>query len=250
MTPATATQVEVETPKKVYARLEPWQVERNCKNLDEAFKRDLKNNYGKGFKKLRKDMTNFGTYWGISHGEADDLVDELWLSFIRTGIRSYSNTISEQFDLSGNSKEFKDLRKYLMTSYVNKVRDYLRKKKRRSWEINESVYYNPSPEDSVGESSVWSIDTDKESGVSTVAPLIADERQTLVRKYISQLKQRYQEVIILANFDNYSYKEMAIILSIPIGTVKSRLHMATRSLEKIIRESGKAAELSEPVYTY
>jgi RNA polymerase sigma-70 factor (ECF subfamily) len=35
-----------------------------------------------------------------------------------------------------------------------------------------------------------------------------------------------REILILAYFDQFSYKHMADMLGIPIGTVKSRLHTA------------------------
>jgi RNA polymerase sigma-70 factor (ECF subfamily) len=38
--------------------------------------------------------------------------------------------------------------------------------------------------------------------------------------------------LILAYFNKFSYKQMAHILSIPIGTVKSRLHTAVARFAK------------------
>jgi len=41
-----------------------------------------------------------------------------------------------------------------------------------------------------------------------------------------------REILILAYFNKFSYKQMAQILSIPIGTVKSRLHTAVARFAK------------------
>ena len=41
---------------------------------------------------------------------------------------------------------------------------------------------------------------------------------------LKRLPQHYQEVVILADVDDLSYKEIADALSIPAGTVMSRLH--------------------------
>ena len=43
---------------------------------------------------------------------------------------------------------------------------------------------------------------------------------------IGSLPENLREILILAYFNRFSYKQMAGILSIPIGTVKSRLHTA------------------------
>ena len=41
-----------------------------------------------------------------------------------------------------------------------------------------------------------------------------------------------REILVLAYFNRFSYKQMADILSIPIGTVKSRLHTAVARFAK------------------
>ncbi|MBN2314929.1 MAG: hypothetical protein JXM79_13440, partial [Sedimentisphaerales bacterium] len=41
-----------------------------------------------------------------------------------------------------------------------------------------------------------------------------------------------REILILAYFQRFSYKQMAEILGIPIGTVKSRLHTAVGRFAK------------------
>jgi RNA polymerase sigma-70 factor (ECF subfamily) len=52
------------------------------------------------------------------------------------------------------------------------------------------------------------------------------ERSENVRKIIFEMPANLREILILAYFEQFSYKQMADILSIPIGTVKSRLHTA------------------------
>jgi len=54
-----------------------------------------------------------------------------------------------------------------------------------------------------------------------------------IRNAIEQLPVIYREVILLADVENASYREIVEILSIPIGTVMSRLARA----RKIVRES-------------
>ena len=47
-----------------------------------------------------------------------------------------------------------------------------------------------------------------------------------VRRIVTDLPENLREILILAYFNKFSYKQIASILSIPIGTVKSRLHTA------------------------
>ncbi len=50
---------------------------------------------------------------------------------------------------------------------------------------------------------------------------------------VMQLPLKYREVIILFGYDQLSMKEMAEVLNISEGTVKSRLHNARLKLLKL-----------------
>jgi RNA polymerase sigma-70 factor (ECF subfamily) len=50
---------------------------------------------------------------------------------------------------------------------------------------------------------------------------------------IGNLSETHRQVLIMKHFDNLSYAEMAQILSIPIGTVMSRLYHARKKLGEI-----------------
>jgi len=57
-----------------------------------------------------------------------------------------------------------------------------------------------------------------------------------VRKGLAELDQTDREIIILKEFENYSYKEIAEMLEIPIGSVMSKLHYARKKLAEKIKE--------------
>ena len=46
----------------------------------------------------------------------------------------------------------------------------------------------------------------------------------------------YREVIVLKYISGYSHEEIASILDIPIGTVKSRIYRGIRELRKLVKE--------------
>ena len=52
------------------------------------------------------------------------------------------------------------------------------------------------------------------------------EREELVAAIVARLPQHQREVLLLAHFHRFTYKEVAEILQVPVGTVKSRLHAA------------------------
>ncbi|HVX16687.1 MAG TPA: sigma-70 family RNA polymerase sigma factor [Acidimicrobiales bacterium] len=53
-----------------------------------------------------------------------------------------------------------------------------------------------------------------------------------VKQAVEHLPENYRMAVLLADVEGFSYKEIAEILDIPIGTVMSRLHRGRKALEK------------------
>jgi RNA polymerase sigma factor (sigma-70 family) len=62
--------------------------------------------------------------------------------------------------------------------------------------------------------------------------------QDLVRKGLSVLSEEHRSVLVLHDLEELPQKEVAEILEIPIGTVKSRLFHARSGMRKFLEESG------------
>ncbi len=65
--------------------------------------------------------------------------------------------------------------------------------------------------------------------------LQGEERKQWVREAIEKLPETLRQTLILAYFQDLKYREIADILKIPVGTVKSRLHAALAKLEELAR---------------
>jgi RNA polymerase sigma-70 factor (ECF subfamily) len=62
----------------------------------------------------------------------------------------------------------------------------------------------------------------------------------LLREVLEELPVEYREVIVLRELEGCSYKEIAVIADIPLGTVMSRLTRARKRLEQhLTRRLGK-----------
>ena len=71
-----------------------------------------------------------------------------------------------------------------------------------------------------------------------VDPAVAAERHELqqrVWRAISELSESHREIVALRDYHDLSYREIAAVLSIPEGTVMSRLHAARVNLRQILR---------------
>jgi RNA polymerase sigma-70 factor (ECF subfamily) len=62
--------------------------------------------------------------------------------------------------------------------------------------------------------------------------LILEERAELVRQSLAELPPEYREVMVLRELEQLSYREIANIAGIPLGTVMSRLNRARQRLQE------------------
>ncbi len=148
-----------------------------------------------------------------SPAAAEDIVQETFLQV---------HLSMERFDVS------RRFRPWVFTIAANKARDYLRSQKRRP-EV---------PLDAVADGSSDGGPSFSEflSGRS-VGPAVAlerEERSSRVRQLVEQLPPHLKEVLVLGYYHGFAYKEMANVLDVPIGTIKSRLHSAVTKMGDLI----------------
>ena len=71
--------------------------------------------------------------------------------------------------------------------------------------------------------------------VEAIQDMIGDE----ISNALNALDVDFRTVIILCDLEGFKYDEMAKILDIPIGTVRSRLHRARNLLKEKLTEYAK-----------
>jgi RNA polymerase sigma-70 factor (ECF subfamily) len=138
-----------------------------------------------------------------------DLVDDV---FQETFLQLHVSR--DSFDLS------KPLRPWLFTIAANKAKDALRRRQRVDATNLGSMF--DSEEHSIDDV-LNTLDHDDHMPYDD---LIRDETAAAVKRVIARMPARLREILILAYFHKFSYAEIAGILRIPVGTVKSRLHTA------------------------
>ena len=86
------------------------------------------------------------------------------------------------------------------------------------------------------------MELDEELHVDTSSPspeaiLLAAARSDLVRRALEELPAEFREIVILREMEGLSYKEIAEVTAIPVGTVMSRLARARARLQKLLGEA-------------
>ena len=78
--------------------------------------------------------------------------------------------------------------------------------------------------------------------------LLRSENQQLVLDALAALPVHYREILLLCEVEELSYREIAEVLSLPIGTVMSRLSRARNSLrQELTKMSLPMRSQNEPV---
>lgn len=137
-----------------------------------------------------------------------------------------------------NAKNFDPERKFrpwLFTIAANRARDHLRATGRHVVQSLDNV---------AGQSRGGGGDGDGPTFVdlmdSGMAPppieLQQSEDASFVQRVLGELPPHYREVLVMSYFHQFPYKDMADMLHIPLGTVKSRLHAALAAFAKSFKD--------------
>lgn len=86
-----------------------------------------------------------------------------------------------------------------------------------------------------------------EDGSDPEILLLRESDRELIRSALRQLPREFLEVIVLREFEELSYKEIAEVIEVPSGTVMSRLARARKRLAEILTNCHQRAKRAELV---
>ena len=158
--------------------------------------------------------------------DAEDLVQETYLK----GYRAFSSF-----------KEGTNLRAWLFRILTNSFINNYRKKQRgfeeEDFDEIDDMYLHRR---------LGSIQNNT-LGMSAEDMLFERLTEDEIKDAVENLPTQYREVVLLADVQGFSYKEIAEILEIPNGTVMSRLHRGRAKLQKVLLDfASKRGLLVEP----
>ncbi len=165
--------------------------------------------------RYKNELHGFLTKFLGSSTAADDVFQETFLQ-VHLSAATFDQT-----------RKFKP---WLYTIAANKARDFHRKRKRRMMASLEApIGKNP---ESATLLDMLASDQEQPDTQSETA-----DQQALVKRVLDGLPDHHREVILLGYFQRMSYQQVADVLAIPLGTVKSRLHAAVALFSKHWRKA-------------
>ena len=75
--------------------------------------------------------------------------------------------------------------------------------------------------------------------IATTDPTASRQLRELERA-LAQILEEQRQVILLVGLEGVSYEDAAVILDVPIGTIRSRLSRGRESLRKLLDMEAKA----------
>jgi RNA polymerase sigma-70 factor (ECF subfamily) len=138
----------------------------------------------------------------------------------------FQNTFLQVYLKSGQYEEGRLFRPWLYAIATNQAIDAMRRNGR-----HQAVSLDEQRADPGGELARL-LEMLQSRGPSPVDAASAQERREQVRASVERLPDFLRQVLILAYYQGLKYREIADILEIPVGTVKSRLHAALVKLQE------------------
>lgn len=160
-------------------------------------------------------MYNFAYRLTYDEDDSKDLVQDTYLKSYR---------FIHSFQKGTNAKAW--LFRILKNSFINDFRKKSKQPSKVDYQEVESFYNSEGTEKAMT--------TDLR--VDAIKDMIGDE----ISIALNALAVDFRTVIILCDLEGFTYEEMAKILDIPIGTVRSRLHRARNLLKEKLESYAKS----------
>jgi RNA polymerase sigma-70 factor (ECF subfamily) len=147
------------------------------------------------------------------NADAEDLVQETYL-------RAYRSF--HTFEDGTNLRAW--LFRILTNTYINSYRSKQRRVHETDLNDVEDLYLYRR---------ISGVDAASRSAEDTLMDLFTDDE---VKAALEALPESFRMPVLLADVEEFSYKEIAEMLDIPIGTVMSRLHRGRKAMQKALVE--------------
>jgi RNA polymerase sigma-70 factor, ECF subfamily len=139
----------------------------------------------------------------------------------------FQNTFIQVYQKAGQFEPGRKVKPWLYAIATHQAIDQIRRQNRRP-----AVSLDQLTSDD--EAMNWS-ETFTSAEIDPLEGLELAERREKVKEALESLPEHLKLTIILAYYQGLKYKDIADIMKIPVGTVKSRLHAAMQKLQEALQ---------------
>lgn len=119
---------------------------------------------------------------------------------------------------------------WIYTIARNVCLDYFRKRKREDGDLSLNVTVSEDGDTEMGEL------IEEDHSPDPLRTVLNEELRGKIEKAIERLPVKLREIVVLRHLEDRSYEEIAQIIDLPVGTVKSYLHRARKKLKEWLEE--------------
>ena len=184
--------------------------------MDKEFISQLKNGDNEAYEKLIAMYSKRMYYLCLKMlGNSSDAEDAVQITFLKVykGINKFEKR--------------SELTTWIYKIAINTCNDILRKRK------NEYLLSNLTANDEQTEDFYYKVADEKENIEETI---LRKERERIIYDCIARLSEIHRKFIVLRDLEGLSYQQIANVLDMNIGTVKSGINRARGKLIKLIKE--------------
>lgn len=149
--------------------------------------------------------------WLEEPSAAEEVAQDVWIALFRS---------------LGNFRGDSQLSTWIFRITVNHCKNRRLYRRRRGWGRTESL--SAVPDDDVPERQIAA------EGPWADLAVHQSEAGDLVNEALGQLDEDHRQILILRDVEDLAYEEIADILDLPRGTVKSRIHRARAELAAVL----------------
>lgn len=183
-------------------------MEENFSSKNDYSKEEQQQLFDNEFMPQLNALYNFAYKLTYDEDDAKDLVQDTYMK---------AHRFINSFQQGTNAKAW--LFRILKNGFINEFRKKSKQPSKVDYQEVEGFYNSEGTEKAA---------TTTDLRVDTIKNMMGDE----ITNALNSLDVDFRTVIILCDLEGFTYEEMAKILDIPIGTVRSRIHRARNLLKE------------------
>ncbi len=146
--------------------------------------------------------------------------------YIEQTVKKYSSSmLKTAFSLLKSTADAEDAVQEAFVKLVTKAPEFENDEHQKAWLLRVTVNISKNM-----------LKSAQRKNLPLTEEIPCSEKSDDVLPYVLSLDEKYRVVIHLYYYENYSIKEIAEILSLPVATVGTRLSRARKTLGKLLKE--------------